>query len=178
MNSAAFQLVAKATLALALLTANLFPVAAAQQNLAAEMKQKAMECRAARSECFPACLIPSRHLERGREVADADIEACRNAHAKLVPHATSEPAWTPEYASIPDVIGVFRIGSLVNAQGRDDWKRFCRSSAIVGDGAPLNIPKGATVRVSGIRYVTNPIRSFDKSKSACRANSVEILSTP
>lgn len=178
MNSRSCSQVVKTILTLVFLATNLFPVVFAQQNLAAEMRQKAMACRAARSECLRACIVPWRQLERGREVPDADIEACRNAHAQLVPQATSEPVWTPEYASIPDVVGVFRGGALVNAQGRDDWKRYCRSTAIVGDGAPWDIPKGANVRVSGIRYVTNPIKSFDRSKNACRANSVEVISMP
>ena len=177
MNSGAFRQVTKTTLTLVFLTTTLLSVASAQQDLAAELQQKAMECRAARSECFRACNFPSRQLKRGREVADADIETCRNAHAQLVPRATPELAWTPAYAPLPDVVGIFR-GALVNAQGRDDWKRYCRSSALVGDGAPWDIPKGATVRVSGIRYVTNPIKFFDKSKTACRADSVEVLSAP
>jgi len=140
----------------------------------------AIECRAAGSECYQACVRPSRQLARGREVADVDIEACRNAYTKLEPQASPEPAWTPEYASMPDVVGEFR-GAVVAAQGRDDWKRYCRSTALVGStnaSAPWNMPKGATVRVSGVRYVTNPIRSFDRSMTACRAESVEVVSMP
>lgn len=181
MNSASFSQIVKTILTLLFIATNLVPIAFARQDLpelTAELKQKAMECRAARSDCLRACNFPSRELERGREVADADIQACRDAHAKLVPQTTPEPTWTPEYASIPDVVGVLRFGSSVNAKGRDDWKRYCRSAAIVGDGAPLNIPKGATVKVSGIRYVTNPINTFDWSKNACRADSVEVLKTP
>ncbi|AFJ02634.1 hypothetical protein Q7C_1485 [Methylophaga frappieri] len=178
MNSAAFSQIAKATLSMVLLTTSLFPVASAQSDIAAELRQKTMECRTARiGDCVRACFIPSRELDDGREVSEADIEACRNAHAQLATPAKPEPTWTPEYAPLPDVVGVFR-GALVNAQGRDDWKRYCRSSAIVGDGTPWNVPKGATVRVSGIRYVTNPINSFDRSKNACRADSVEVVSTP
>jgi|GEM_PF-1707374 len=180
MNPITISKVAKATLTLAILTVNLLPVASAQQDLTAELQQMAIECRAAGSECFHTCTLASRNLARGREVSDADIEACRNTYAKLEPQAPPEMAWTPEYAPMPDVVGVFR-GVLVAAQGRDDWKRYCRSSALVGDinaPAPWDIPKGATVRVSGVRYVTNPIRSLDRSKTACRAESVEVLSIP
>lgn len=170
------------TLLLLGLTVCLLPTASAQQDLAAELQQMAMECRAARSDCFRACNAPSRQLTRGRAVSDADIEACRNAHAKLEPQAAPEPAWTPEYVPMPDVVGVIR-GARVDAKGRDDWKRHCRSSALIGDSnatPPWDIPTGATVRVSGVRYVANPIRSFgiDKNKTACRAESVEVISTP
>jgi hypothetical protein len=167
------------TFALALLVTNLSPAAAAQ-DLATELQQMANECRAARSECYSACVKPARNLARGREASDADIEACRNAHAELGPQAPPKPAWTPEYAQMPDVVGVFR-GALVAAQGRNDWKRHCRSSATIGDASAsgqLNIPKGAMVRVSGIRYVTNPVRSLDKRKTACLADSVEMLPSP
>jgi hypothetical protein len=165
--------------ALALLVVNLSPAAAAQ-DLAAALQQMANECRAVRSECYSACVKPARNLARGREASDADIEACRNAHAELGPKAPPEPTWIPEYAQMPDVVGVFR-GALVAAQGRNDWKRYCQSSAIVGEASASgqwNIPKGATVRVSGIRYVTNPVRSLDKRKTACLADSVELLSGP
>ncbi|MEE4185985.1 MAG: hypothetical protein V2J12_09485, partial [Gammaproteobacteria bacterium] len=169
-----------ASVALALVTGHWVPAARAQQDLAAELQQMTTACRAARSDCYSTCVRPSRQIERGREVPAADIEACRNAHAKLGPPAAAEPAWTPDYAPLPDVVGVFRGGTQVAAQGRDDWKRYCRSSALLGEAetrAPWDIPKGATVRVSGVRYVTNPVRDFDKSTTACRADSVEVVAT-
>lgn len=181
MNSTASSKVAKATLTLSILTLNLFPAVSAQQDLAAELQQMSIECRAARSECFQACTRPMRQLAHGREVPDADIEACRNAYAELKPQAAPEAAWTPEYASMPDVVGIFRGGASVNAQERGDWKRYCGSTALIDDSnakAPWDIRKGATVRVSGVRYVANPVRSFDRSKTACRAESVEVLSAP
>jgi hypothetical protein len=179
MNSNAFRMIPAATVTLAFLAAIFSTAVSAQQDLAKELQQMSMDCRAARSECFSMCLKPARNLARGYEVSDADIEACRTGHAKLEPPAKPE-SWKPVYAPIPDVVGVFR-GALVAAQGRDDWKRYCRSSALIGDinaPKPWNVPKGATVRVSGVRYVTNPIRSFDRRKTACIADSVEVISTP
>lgn len=180
MNSIFFATNPIRTLALTIFAACLIPNALAQQDLASQLNKMAGECRNARNDCFRDCLIPARNLERGIEVPEADIEACRVAYGKLNQQAEPVPTWTPEYASIPDVVGVFH-GAIVVAQGRDDWKRHCRSSAIIGGlDAPTvwNVPKGATVKVSGVRYVTNPIKSFDRKKTACLADSVEVLSTP
>lgn len=168
------------TLSLALLAASPCHVALAQQALTSELQEMTKECRAARNECYRTCVRPSRNLERGLEVSDADIKACRSAHARLNPQTQPEPAWSPDYATMPDVVGVFR-GALVVAQGRDDWKRHCGSSALIGDVSapkPWDVPKGATVKVSGVRYVTNPIKSFDRKKTACVADGVEVLSAP
>ncbi len=178
MNSNAFRMIPAAAVALALLAA-IVSTAVSAQDLAKELQQMSMDCRAANSECYSTCVRPARNLARGYEASDADIEACRIGHAKLEPVAKPE-TWKPVYAPIPDVVGVFR-GALVAAQGRDDWKRYCGSSALIGDinsPTPWSVPKGATVRVTGVRYVTNPVQSFDRKKTACLADSVEVISKP
>lgn len=175
-------IVCNTTLVLAVLAANLFSFASAQ-NLADDLKKKAGECRNARHACFQTCYVPSKKLEVGQEVLEGDIEACQLAYAEFKSGQGStmpEPTWTPEYEPMPDVVGVFR-GAVIQAQERDDWKRYCRSTALLSEGSELalaDIPKGATVRVTGIQYVTNPVRSFDRSKNACLAESVKLISVP
>lgn len=179
MNSKVFRMIPVTTITLAFLVAILSTNVSAQPDLAKELQQMSMDCRAANSECYSTCVRPARNLARGYEASDADIEACRTGHAKLEPQAEPE-TWKPVYAAMPDVVGVFR-GALVAAQGRDDWKRYCGSSALIGDinaPTPWAVPKGATVRVTGVRYVTNPVQSFDRKKTACLADSVEVVSTP
>lgn len=170
-------------LALVVLTSALTPAARAQQTLWEELEMKAMACRSARNtECFRACLIPSRKLRGGASAPDSEVEACRAAYAKFEPTKPAPtPAWAPEYAPLPDIVGIFRGAGVVDAKGRDDWKRHCRSSAQLDENdtaVKRDIPKGATVKLSGVRYVTNPIRSFDRSKSVCRADRMEVISAP
>ncbi len=177
MNSAVVRIFSIFAVLLAFLTS----AASAEQNLYQQLAKMAGECRSARSvECTQACLRPSRELRHGKTVPESDIEACRAAYASFEStKPTPEPVWEPEYAPMPDVVGIFR-GALVDAKGRDDWKRHCRSSAQINGKAlqMRGISKGATVRVSGVRYVTNPTRSFDRAKLACHADSVEVVSNP
>ena len=152
----------------------------ANTELSNELRAMGMECRGAGNpECFRACYVTAKQLLDG-DVPDAEIEACRTAYAAFKgDQPPPAPEYVREYASLPDVVGVYRGGTRVDARDRDDWKRHCGASALIGDGGvrqQWDVPVGATVRLSSIRYVANPRNTFDKSVNACRAEKVEVVS--
>ncbi len=170
-------------LVLVAMVSNLPQSARADEVLAKELRDKGMECRGGRdAKCFEACWMPGQRLFKGVEVEDTDIDACRAAYDAFKKNQPpAPPTYEPNYAPMPDVIGILRAGQTVVAADRQDWKRHCRSSALIGDAGARqqwDIPVGATVRVSGIRYVTNPKRTKNPVVNACRAAKVEVVSAP